>query len=116
LEGGLGAGKTFLVRKILENLAIKEEITSPTYTYVNEYNSNLGEIAHFDLYRIKNDQDFFAKGFNEIAENEDIACFVEWPSKISRTTQGCFIGKKYKIVIKFGIGVGMRTISFYEVN
>lgn len=114
-EGGLGAGKTFIIREILAHFGVTEEITSPTYIYVNEYtDKSSGRYAHFDLYRLKGDDDFFAHGFNEIAENESIYKFVEWPDKISREIQKSFSGTIYFIKIKHGISAGLRTIKVHR--
>jgi len=112
-EGGLGAGKTYIIREILAHFGVEDEITSPTYIYVNEYSDKSGEFqcAHFDLYRIKNDEEFFAHGFEEIAENDKISKFVEWPDKISREIQKGFSGTTYFIRIKHGVSAGLRAIQ-----
>ncbi len=115
LEGGLGAGKTFFVREIIKNLGVQCTIASPTYTYVNEYHTNKRAFAHFDFYRLKEPNEFFAKGFNEIAEDATVSCFSEWINKISPEAQSCFSGKKYVIRIEFGVGVGMRKVKLLEV-
>lgn len=115
LEGGLGAGKTFIVREILRNLGVTQEITSPTYTYVNEYETGEGDrFAHFDFYRFTDPADFFGKGFQDIAEDMDTNCFSEWPEKISEEAKSCFSGKKFMVRLSFGVGVGMRKIKFIE--
>ena len=58
LEGGLGAGKTFLVRELLKHFGIDDEVTPPTYVVVNEYQKEIdhaksSEWHHFDFYLIK---------------------------------------------------------------
>jgi len=114
-EGGLGAGKTYLIREILAHFGVTEKITSPTYIYVNEYkDQNGGKYAHFDLYRIKSDEEFFAHGFEEILENPHISKFVEWPDKISREIKHNASGTVYFINIKHGISAGLRTIKVYR--
>ena len=52
LEGGLGAGKTHLVRSLLRALGVAGPVKSPTYTLVERYSSSLGECLHLDLYRV----------------------------------------------------------------
>jgi tRNA threonylcarbamoyladenosine biosynthesis protein TsaE len=74
LTGELGAGKTKLVEGILTYYGLKDEISSPTFTIVNEYRTDKVRINHFDLYRLKNTMEFeniggeeyFPKGINLI--------------------------------------------------
>jgi len=117
LEGGLGAGKTLLVKEILKAFGVQDEVTSPTYTYVQEYalaTSNqqpATRFAHFDLYRLENKQDFFAKGFQEIAEDEAISCFVEWPDRIDTATEELFTGKYFTIKLEHGMNASGRKAT-----
>ena len=114
LEGGLGAGKTFLVREILFAAGIDTEVPSPTYTIVNEFNTVNNKFAHFDFYRLSDPADFFARGLSEIAEDNKINTFVEWSDKISETAQRGFSGKKFLIRIDHGQAVGARHIRVYQ--
>ena len=115
LEGGLGAGKTYLTREILKHLGVKETVTSPTYALVNEYlTDKKRHFAHFDFYRLETPDDFFARGFQDIAEDPNISCFVEWAEKIGPEARASFLGTKYILKIEFGIGVGMRTITLFK--
>ncbi len=116
-EGGLGAGKTFLIREMLRCAGVKDEISSPTYIFLNEYMAppnplKEGEqarlFAHFDFYRFKDPVEFFARGFSEIAEDTQVSKFVEWPDKISAQSEKSFSGKRYTVILKHGVGVGMR--------
>lgn len=130
-EGGLGAGKTFLIREMLRLAGVKDEISSPTYIFLNEYTvphphppikSRAGsdplpeeegerQFAHFDFYRFKDPAEFFARGFGEVAEDTQISKFVEWPDKISGEAEKSFSGKRFTIIISHGVGVGMREIK-----
>ena len=69
LSGGLGAGKTCLVKGIAAALGLEENITSPTYTIINEYrlNSRLDgrSLYHIDAYRLSGDEDFASTGAGE---------------------------------------------------
>ncbi len=114
-EGGLGAGKTFLVREILKSAGIHQDIPSPTYTLVNEFQASGKNFAHFDFYRLENKNDFFERGLSEIAEDESRNTFVEWADKISETAQRGFSGKKFLIRIEHGKSMGQRTISVYDL-
>ena len=111
LEGGLGAGKTLLTKEILKAFGVSDEVTSPTYTYVQEYEGGGRKFAHFDLYRLENKQDFFAKGFQEIAEDETVACFVEWPDRIDAPTEAFFTGKNFTVRLEHGINASGRKAT-----
>ena len=112
LEGGLGVGKTFLVREWLQCFGVASEITSPTYALVNEYENNVGQsFAHFDFYRLETPEDFFARGFTDIAEDRAVHCFVEWPEKISELALQCFSGTVYQLRLEFGDDPNMRTVT-----
>jgi tRNA threonylcarbamoyladenosine biosynthesis protein TsaE len=85
LVGDLWAGKTTLSQHIIRHrLWVKENITSPTYTYYNHYCSpSHGDIYHFDLYRLQNYDEFFAIWAEEIFDNNSGVIIVEWPQLIT---------------------------------
>lgn len=78
LIGNLGAGKTTfaqaLIRRFLKNP--EASITSPTYTYYQSYPDNL---YHFDLYRVEHADDVIRIGAEEIFDNPETICIIEWP-------------------------------------
>ncbi|NJP03669.1 tRNA (adenosine(37)-N6)-threonylcarbamoyltransferase complex ATPase subunit type 1 TsaE [Candidatus Gracilibacteria bacterium] len=116
LEGGLGAGKTFLVRELLKHFGIEGEVTSPTYTFVNEYQKDIdhaktSEWHHFDFYRMEHADEFFARGFDEIAEDKRVAKFVEWGEKLPAHVRNSFSGTHYVVKIKHTESVGMRQVK-----
>jgi tRNA threonylcarbamoyladenosine biosynthesis protein TsaE len=76
MTGDLGAGKTSFVNGILEGLGFFNGASSPTFTIVNEYPSN-PPINHFDLYRIKDEDELFEIGFVEYLESGKIN-IIEW--------------------------------------
>lgn len=83
LSGPLGAGKTTLVQQILKKLGIVEPVQSPTYAYVTTYTTSQDQkIYHFDLYRLRNMQDFIDAGFEEYLYQENALCIIEWPEII----------------------------------
>lgn len=84
LSGELGAGKTTLMKGLVSELSgiELEEVTSPTFTYLHMY-SGLIPLYHFDLYRLKNEQDFLDRGFEEYMNKKSICC-IEWPERISQ--------------------------------
>jgi tRNA threonylcarbamoyladenosine biosynthesis protein TsaE len=82
-NGHLGAGKTTLVKEILRVAGVKDVITSPTFTYVNLYQTpNKEQLYHFDLYRITTLEEFLAQGFDEYLYAPHAWSFIEWPEVI----------------------------------
>jgi tRNA threonylcarbamoyladenosine biosynthesis protein TsaE len=78
LRGNLGAGKTTFTQFLLKNLGSEDEVNSPTYSIVNEYNTPKGKIYHFDLYRLKNIEEVYDIGIEEYLDNAFL-CIIEWP-------------------------------------
>jgi tRNA threonylcarbamoyladenosine biosynthesis protein TsaE len=78
LKGNLGAGKTTFTQFLLKNLESTDEVNSPTYSIVNEYNTPKGKIYHFDLYRLKNIEEVYDIGIEEYLDNAFL-CIIEWP-------------------------------------
>lgn len=76
LIGDLGSGKTKFTEGILSYFGLENEISSPTFTIVNEYNANNIDIFHFDVYRLNNSFDFYNIGGEEYF-NKGI-CIIEW--------------------------------------
>ena len=81
--GPLGAGKTTTIKALLYSCRVTVPVTSPTFTYVNEYQNNQGEcFYHFDLYRIATVQEFQHQGFDEYLYQSNSWSFIEWPEVI----------------------------------
>ncbi|TWP24460.1 tRNA (adenosine(37)-N6)-threonylcarbamoyltransferase complex ATPase subunit type 1 TsaE [Apibacter muscae] len=78
LQGNLGAGKTTLVKFLCKYLNCEDNITSPTFSLVNEYTCPTSKIYHFDLYRIEHIEELLNIGFHEYI-NSGNYCFIEWP-------------------------------------
>ena len=76
LSGELGSGKTKFTQGILKHFGLENEISSPTFTIVNEYNSKDINIYHFDLYRLSDIDEFYAIGGEEYLSNG--ICIFEW--------------------------------------
>ena len=87
LEGLLGAGKTTLVRFLLESLkSAKEQVSSPAFAVQNTYKTSFGRVEHIDLYRLKDSEDLESTGFWDIfAEGSDGASLViiEWANRLN---------------------------------
>lgn len=81
--GEMGSGKTTLIKAICEELGVKGNISSPTYSIVNEYMSAKGiKIYHFDFYRLKSVDEAYDLGYEDYFYSKAY-CFVEWPEKIA---------------------------------
>lgn len=78
LNGTLGAGKTFFAKEFIGSLLDeKQAITSPTFNVLNVYDTVDGEIFHFDLYRLKNEDELENIGFFDAISSG--ICVIEWP-------------------------------------
>jgi tRNA threonylcarbamoyladenosine biosynthesis protein TsaE len=76
LSGELGSGKTKFTQGILEFFGVGNEISSPTFTVVNEHHTDDINIYHFDVYRLEDSDEFYAMGGEEYFENG--ICIIEW--------------------------------------
>lgn len=76
LTGDLGSGKTKFTQGILKYFDLEDEISSPTFTIVNEYSKNDTNIYHFDVYRLADSDEFYAIGGEEYFNNG--ICIIEW--------------------------------------
>ncbi len=84
LYGTLGSGKTRLVKGICSGLGVEQIVNSPTFIIVNEYNSpKVGNIYHFDLYRMRSEDEVLAMGFEDYMSSRGII-LIEWPELIER--------------------------------
>lgn len=87
LKGNLGAGKTTFTQYLLKNLGSNDEVSSPTYSIVNEYDSSKGKIFHFDLYRMKDISEAFGIGIEEYLDNAHLS-IIEWPEIYEEELKG----------------------------
>jgi tRNA threonylcarbamoyladenosine biosynthesis protein TsaE len=90
LRGDLGAGKTTLVKGIAEGLGVAEaeEITSPTFTLVHEYEgSTSGKLFHLDLYRLDEERQLANLGIEEMLASDSIV-LIEWGEKFPSLVAG----------------------------
>lgn len=78
LNGDLGAGKTHFVKGLAKGLGIEEEVTSPTYAYLNVYEDKL---YHYDCYRLEDYTDALRLGLTDYF-GEDCICVIEWAENI----------------------------------
>lgn len=80
LHGDLGAGKTTLVRGVLDALGYSGRVKSPTYTLLEPYYAAGLDLRHFDLYRLHGEQEWESAGFRDEFDGHNIF-FIEWPEK-----------------------------------
>ena len=84
LYGPMGAGKTTLISAIMEHLGSTDNVTSPTFALVNQYNTaNEQPVYHFDFYRINRIEEAFDMGYEEYFYSGDL-CLVEWPELVEQ--------------------------------
>ena len=79
LYGTLGMGKSVFARSFIQYLTGVDDVPSPTFTWVQDYQSDDFEIFHFDLYRLEHPDEVFEIGFEDSTFNG--VCLIEWPEK-----------------------------------
>ena len=79
LNGEMGAGKTVFVKGVAQGLGIKDEILSPTYAYMNDYD---GKLYHYDCYRLKDGAQAESLGLTDYFNGSGI-CLIEWAENIA---------------------------------
>lgn len=80
-HGEMGAGKTTLIHAFCDELGVKDPVSSPTFSIINEYRSADGKpVYHLDLYRLKDEQEAIGAGVEDCLYAQAF-CLVEWPEK-----------------------------------
>ena len=109
-EGDLGAGKTAFTRGLARGLGATEQVTSPTYTIVNEYLSGRIPLFHFDMYRLASSDDLWDIGWEDYLERGGV-CAVEWSENVADAMEDAITvciqktgEESRKITITGGIG------------
>lgn len=85
--GEMGAGKTTLISEICKQLGVEEEISSPTFSIVNEYHGAKSKIYHFDFYRLNETREAVEIGAEDYFFS-DARCLIEWPQLIEDLLPG----------------------------
>ncbi len=101
LRGEMGAGKTAFCKGIALGLGIEEEILSPTYAYMNDYD---GVLYHYDCYRLKSGAEAEALGLTDYFHGDGI-CVIEWAENIEDV-----LPENYKTVQIIKLGTANREI------
>ena len=81
LSGDLGTGKTALVKSFCKEIESMDQVTSPTFSIINEYVYDEGIIYHFDLYRLESLAEVLDIGIEEYLDSGHY-CLIEWPDLI----------------------------------
>lgn len=81
-EGEMGAGKTTFIKEFVKALGTNDEISSPTFSIVNEYETEKGKVYHFDFYRLNHEDEALDFGIEEYLFSNQY-CLMEWPDKIA---------------------------------
>jgi len=79
--GDLGAGKTTLIKQLCNYLGLRDGVTSPTFSIINEYLAEGKPMYHFDFYRLKNVDEAINIGVSEYFDSGNY-CFIEWPQQV----------------------------------
>ena len=85
-RGDLGAGKTAFTRGLARGLGFREQVTSPTYTIVNEYLGGRLPLFHFDMYRLRSADELFDIGWDDYLDRHGI-CAVEWSENVAEALE-----------------------------
>lgn len=96
LEGDLGAGKTTLVKELLSQLGSADKGSSPSYSLINEYKVNEGQLYHLDLYRLNTVEEAFALGLEDIIYSGS-RCIIEWPQLIIDYIEAPYCSLKIRV-------------------
>lgn len=105
LTGDLGAGKTAFTKGVAKGLGIDVEITSPTFTIINEYHGNDISLAHIDVYRLKNPEELENIGFYDYLQ--DFVVVMEWADKVKEILPEDILWADFKVS-----GENRRQIKF----
>ena len=104
--GDLGAGKTAFTRGLARGLGIKERVTSPTFTIVNEYEGGRLPLFHFDLYRLDSSDELWDIGWEDYLARNGV-CAVEWSERAAEAMEEPLV----RVDLRLGKTADERLIS-----
>ncbi|WP_159023215.1 tRNA (adenosine(37)-N6)-threonylcarbamoyltransferase complex ATPase subunit type 1 TsaE [Formosa sp. L2A11] len=79
--GDMGTGKTTLIKALVKALGCNDDVSSPTFSIVNEYDVNDGLVYHFDFYRLNDEEEAYNFGIEDYLESGEWL-FIEWPDQV----------------------------------
>jgi tRNA threonylcarbamoyladenosine biosynthesis protein TsaE len=96
--GGMGIGKTTLIKELSLQLGFTKVVSSPTFSFVNEYIiSENKKIYHFDFFRLRDEKEAFEFGLDEYFLDKNCYIFIEWPEKIHSFVEDNMVVVKMKL-------------------
>lgn len=112
LNGDLGAGKTTFTKFVAKALGVRDEVTSPTFTIMKEYQGRKYKILHFDMYRLDGVEESTGFGFEEYVKNRDynVVIFIEWSERVKE-----LLDENYVVVDIRRIDENKRQFSIERV-
>lgn len=111
LSGDLGSGKTKFTEGVLKYFGLENEISSPTFTIVNEYDANNQKIYHFDLYRLSDVDEFYAIGGEEYLQSG--ICIFEWGEMIEDILPRAYTKITFSRDLE---NIDLRILRIEEIN
>ena len=108
--GDMGAGKTTLIKSLCAAVGVTDEVTSPTFSIVNEYESLEGPVFHFDFYRLKDFNEALDMGYEEYFYSGNY-CFIEWPEKIANLIPDSFTSVRIQVTDATNRQITVENIS-----
>ena len=109
MSGDLGVGKTVFTQGFAAGLGVEDNVNSPTFTIVNEYNTPKFNIYHFDVYRLADIDEFYSIGGEEYFENG--VSIIEWGELIEEALPKDYLKIKFS---RLEENENSRILEFYE--
>ena len=109
MRGGLGVGKTAFTRGVARGLGYTCPVSSPTFAIVNEYRGGRLDLAHFDVYRIADENELYGTGFYDYLDG-GFVIFMEWSENVP------FAIEDDAIILSIAHGEGDRRIITIEAE
>ena len=111
LNGDLGVGKTVFAKGVAKGLGVKEPVSSPTFTIVQEYREGRIPLFHFDVYRIEDPEEMYEIGYEEYFYGDGV-CLIEWADQIRELIPETATHVLIEKDLEKGLGYRRITIRF----